>query len=77
MRAVRRSGGGGTWPQVETRPQVVLSPKSPQAWAGQRIEPPRSEPVSKAVIPVATAAAAPPEEPPGERARSHGLLVTP
>ena len=36
-------GGGGTEPWVETRPQVVLWPKIPQAWAGQRIEPPRSD----------------------------------
>ena len=36
-----------------------------------------SVPSSKLVIPQATAAAAPPDEPPGVRARSHGLLVVP
>ena len=77
LRAVRRSGGGGTWPQVGTSPQLVFSPKMPQAWAGQRAEPPRSEASSKAAIPVATAAAAPPDEPPGERAGSHGLFEVP
>ncbi len=36
-----------------------------------------SEPISSAVIPLARAAAAPPDEPPGVRVTSQGLLVTP
>jgi hypothetical protein len=36
-----------------------------------------SVPISKLVIPHATAAAAPPDEPPGTRLRSHGLFVVP
>jgi len=77
LRSVRFSGGGGTWPQVETRFQLVLRPNRPVECAGQRMEPLRSEPSSKALMPVATAAAAPPDEPPGERVTSHGLLVVP
>jgi hypothetical protein len=64
-------------PQVDTRFQVVLRPKIPQQWAGQRIEPPRSVASSKAAIPVATAVAAPPDDPPGERDRSQGLPLVP
>ena len=64
-------------PDSGTTPKLVFSPNRPQACAGQRIEPPRSEPSSKALKPQATATAAPPEEPPGERSRSHGLEVRP
>ena len=49
----------------------------PQKCAGQRIEPPMSLPSSSGVNPAATAAAAPPDEPPGVRVVSHGLLVVP
>src|SRR5215207_466958 len=42
-----------------------------------RMEPTRSDPYSRKLIPAATAAAAPPEEPPGVRAGSHGLAVAP
>jgi hypothetical protein len=41
------------------------------------MEPPPSEPVAAATIPAPTAAAEPPEEPPGVRAGFHGLRVTP
>src|SRR5215213_11842976 len=41
------------------------------------MEPPRSEPCSRKVNPVASAAAAPPLEPPGVRVESHGLFVAP
>ena len=77
LRGERRSRGGGTMPQVEIRFHVVLRPNTPVAAAGQRIELPRSEPSSKALMPVATATHAPPEEPPGLSAMSHGLLVVP
>ena len=33
--------------------------------------------MSSAVMPAATAAAGPPEDPPGVRVRSHGLFVVP
>ena len=42
-----------------------------------RIEPPPSLPWATGTMPEATAAAAPPEEPPGVRSRSHGLRVGP
>ena len=42
-----------------------------------RIEPTRSDPYSRKLNPAATAAAAPPEEPPGVRVGSQGLAVAP
>ena len=42
-----------------------------------RIEPPPSEPCASRIIPDATAAAAPPDEPPGVREWSHGLRQAP
>lgn len=42
-----------------------------------RIEPPPSLPCAAGTIPAATAAAAPPDDPPGVRSRSHGLRVGP
>ncbi len=47
----------------------------PQNAAGWRIEPPVSVPSPPAARPAATAAAGPPDEPPGTRARSQGLRV--
>ncbi len=52
-------------------------PTRPQHAAGIRIEPPPSLPCATGTMPAATAAAAPPEEPPGVRSRSHGLRVGP
>jgi len=62
---------------VGTTPNDGLCPYTPQNAAGTRTEPPMSVPISKLVIPHATAAAAPPDEPPGTQVRSHGLLVVP
>ena len=45
----------------------------PQKLAGLRSEPPMSEPCASHAVPVASAAAAPPEEPAAERDVSHGL----
>ena len=42
-----------------------------------RIEPPPSPPVHAGNRPAATAAAEPPEDPPGVRSRFHGLRVMP
>ena len=50
-------------------------PTTPQNAAGWRIDPPVSLPSAKAHSPAATAAALPPEEPPGTRDRSTGLRV--
>ena len=55
------------------RPRVGLRPKRPQQDAGIRIEPPPSLPCATGTMPAATAAAEPPLEPPGVRARFHGI----
>ena len=49
----------------------------PHSAAGWRIEPPVSVPSAHGARPAATAAALPPLEPPGTRARSHGLSTGP
>ena len=56
---------------------VGLNPATPQWSAGKRIEPAMSLPWPMAQIPVATAAAAPPEDPPHEMRGSHGFSVSP
>ena len=61
----------------ETRPRVGFIPTRPQHDAGIRIDPPPSEPVANGTIPAATAAAEPPEDPPGVRSGFHGLRVIP
>ena len=60
-----------------TTPSPGLMPTRPQHAAGMRIEPMPSLPCATATMPAATAAAAPPDEPPGVRSRSHGLRVMP
>src|SRR5512139_37712 len=55
------------------RARVGLRPKSPQHEAGIRIDPPPSLPWARGTARAATAAAAPPLEPPGVRLGSHGL----
>ncbi|MNT83173.1 hypothetical protein D3C72_2230020 [compost metagenome] len=52
-------------------------PVMPENDAGWRIEPPVSVPVAAGARPAATAAAEPPEEPPGTRCLSHGLRTGP
>lgn len=61
----------------DTRPRDGLMPYTPQHDDGIRMEPPPSEPCATAHMPAATAAAAPPDEPPGVRSRSHGLREGP
>ena len=58
-------------------PQVDLWPYTLQNAAGLRMLPPMSLPKSMPVRPAATAAALPPDEPPGPRDVSHGLFVVP
>src|SRR5437588_7261392 len=48
----------------------------PHRLAGWRIDPPVSVPSETGASHAATAAADPPDEPPGTRLRSHGLRVT-
>jgi hypothetical protein len=50
---------------------------SPHTAAGIRSEPSPSFPCATGTIADATAAAAPPDDPPGVRRRSHGLRATP
>jgi hypothetical protein len=56
---------------------VGLSPTIPHSAAGWRIEPPVSVPIAHGARPAATAAAEPPELPPGTRERSQGLSTGP
>src|SRR5258705_9622093 len=60
-----------------TRPMLGRRPTTPQKLAGLRSEPPMSEPCASHAMPVASATAAPPEEPAAERDVSHGLSVAP
>ena len=60
-----------------TRPGEGRMPTTPQKLAGLRSEPPRSEPCATQAMPVASATAAPPEEPDADRAVFQGLRVTP
>src|SRR5215831_10544101 len=55
------------------RARVGFRPNSPHALAGTRIEPPPSLPWATATMPLATAAAAPPDDPPLECSTCHGL----
>ena len=58
-------------------PRVPLRPTSPVHEAGKRIEPAPSEADQIGVIPPATAAEEPPEEPPGVCSRLKGFRVSP
>src|SRR4051812_46068427 len=60
-----------------TRPNDALIPKRPVKEQGMRIEPPPSVPTASGPIPEATAAAAPPEDPPGVFCLFQGLRVIP
>src|SRR5207245_9035376 len=62
---------------ADTRPRDGLRPTVPQQLDGMRTEPPPSVPCAKAHKPAATAAAAPPLEPPAEWSWFHGLWVAP
>lgn len=61
------------WGPGLTRPRLGLIPTSPQQAAGMRTEPPPSEPWARGTTPLATAAPAPPLEPPAVRRGSQGL----
>ena len=85
MRALSRTLRLTTWPidsppqpspasgAIEMRARVGLSPNRPQQDAGMRIEPPPSVACATGSMPATTAAAAPPDEPPGECSRFQGL----
>src|SRR5258708_73134 len=63
--------------ECATRPMLGRRPRMPQKLAGLRSEPPMSVPCASHAVPVASATAAPPEEPAAERDRSQGLSVAP
>ncbi len=65
----RSSQPGGVGPPPGTRPRLGFMPESPQHAEGMRMEPPPSDPVASGTMPAASAAAAPPEDPPGPRLR--------
>src|SRR5215475_10761632 len=56
-----------------TRARVGLRPTSPHSLAGMRIEPPPSLACAAGTMPLATAAAEPPDEPPVDLVGSHGF----
>src|SRR6476659_8094091 len=58
-------------------PYVGFMPTIPQSAAGWRIEPPVSVPIAQGASRPATAAAEPPEDPPGTRPSSHGFSTGP
>src|SRR3982074_1355003 len=60
-----------------TLPMLGRMPSTPQKLAGLRSDPPMSVPCASHAVPVASAAAAPPEEPAADRDRSQGLRVAP
>src|SRR5712691_2090106 len=66
-----------TKPYRELRPYVGFKPTTPHSEAGCRTEPPVSEPNATGTMPAATAAAEPPDEPPGTRVVSQGFLTAP
>ncbi len=64
-------------PYRDTRPYVGFSPTTPHREAGWRTEPPVSVPSAHTTWPEATAAADPPEDPPGTVSRFQGLCTGP
>ena len=67
----------GTTPRFETRPEVGLSPVTPQKHAGMRIEPAVSVPSVPAARSAAAAAPEPPLEPPQIWSVAHGFRAGP
>ncbi len=65
-----RSGSSGP---LETRPRDGLIPNSPHTLDVMRMDPPPSLPWAAGAKPAATAAAAPPLDPPADLDRSHGV----
>jgi hypothetical protein len=62
-------------PYRETRPWLPRRVLTPHAAAGMRSEPPVSVPVATGTIRLASAAAEPPDEPPGVRRMSQGFIL--
>ena len=62
---------------IDTRPRDGLRPTSPHMAAGMRIEPPPSLALAAGSMPEATAAAAPPDDPPVPWSVPHGFRQGP
>src|SRR5207342_2316617 len=71
------SSGSPTSGPQGTRPRLGLSPTTPQADAGIRIEPPPSLAPAIGTIPAPTTAPEPPDEPPAIVSGPQGLQVRP
>ena len=71
---IHASPTSGDW---LTRARVGFRPTTPHSLAGMRIDPPPSLPWATGVIPEATAAPVPPEEPPVEWSGFQGLRAGP
>ncbi|MNN24203.1 hypothetical protein D3C81_1376250 [compost metagenome] len=61
----------------ETRPRLGFKPNNPVDAAGTRMDPAASVACASGTMPAATAAAAPPLEPPALNATFQGLRVAP
>ena len=77
LAAVSRVKLKGKAPSSGVRACVFLKPTRPVSAAGMRIEPPPSLAWAIGTTPAATAAALPPDDPPGEKSGFHGLRVVP
>ena len=62
-------------PYLETLPYEGFNPITPHHAEGFLIDPPVSDPIVAGTRYEETAAAEPPDEPPGTRFKSHGFLV--
>src|SRR3984885_15484113 len=89
MTALSRTLILSTWPQENPaqpsprsgpnglRARVGFNPNTPDAEAGMRIDPPPSRACATGIMRAATAAPAPPDDPPEECAKFHGFRVGP
>ena len=73
--SVTSPGPGTRLGSVLTSPRDGFSPTRPQHAAGMRIDPPPSDACAMGTMPDATAAAAPPLDPPAIRVVSHGVTA--
>src|SRR5207249_4562134 len=62
---------------LTTRPGLGRRPTTPQKLAGFRRLPPRSDPCATQAVPVASAAAEPPDDPAADSSVFQGLSVVP
>ena len=70
-------GASGKSPALLILPYDGLNPTVPQKLEGTRIEPPVSLPMASGTMPVASATAEPPLDPPEMRSGAQGLRLVP